>query len=29
MNIAKGKDMIAHHVNLAFYMNKEQKTLDY
>lgn len=29
MNIAKGKDMIAHHVNLAFYINSRMKNLDY
>lgn len=28
MNIAKGKDMLAHHVNLAFHINQQQKKLD-
>ena len=29
MNIAKGKDMLAHHINLAFYINNQMKNLDY
>lgn len=29
MNIAKGKDMLAHHINLAFYINNQMKSLDY
>lgn len=29
MNIAKGKDMLTHHINLAFYINNQMKSLDY
>ena len=29
MNIAKGKDMLTHHINLAFYINGLTKNLDY
>lgn len=29
MNIAKGKDMLTHHINLAFYINGQMKNLDY
>lgn len=29
MNIAKGKDMLAHHVNLAFHINAQMKKLDH
>lgn len=28
MNIAKGKDMLTHHINLAFYINNQMKNLD-
>ena len=29
MNIAKGKDVLAHHINLAFYVNSLMKNIDY
>jgi hypothetical protein len=29
MNIAKGKDVLTHHINLAFYINNKMKELDY
>lgn len=29
MNIAKGKDVLTHHINLAFYINNQMKELDY
>ena len=29
MNIAKGKDVLTHHINLAFYINNQMKTIDY
>lgn len=29
MNIAKGKDVLAHHINLAFYINGLMKGIDY
>jgi hypothetical protein len=29
MNIAKGKDMLTHHINLAFHINSQMKSLDY
>lgn len=30
MNIAKGKDVLAHHINLAFYINSSiLKNIDY
>ena len=29
MNIAKGKDMLTHHINLAYYINNQTKNLDY
>ena len=29
MNIAKGKDMLTHHINLAFYINGKNKNLDH
>ncbi len=29
MDIAKGKDILAHHINLAFYINGQMKNIDY
>lgn len=29
MNIAKGKDVLTHHINLAFHINNQMKQLDY
>jgi len=29
MNIAKGKDVLAHHINLAFHINGMMKSIDY
>ena len=29
MNIAKGKDVLAYHINLAFYINGLMKSIDY
>ncbi len=29
MNIAKGKDVLTHHINLAFYIDNQKKNLDY
>lgn len=29
MNIAKGKDVLTHHINLAFHVNTQMKNLDY
>ena len=29
MNIAKGKDVLTHHINLAFHINNKMKDLDY
>ena len=29
MNIAKGKDVLTHHINLAFYINNKMKELDF
>lgn len=29
MNIAKGKDVLTHHINLAFHINNKMKELDY
>ena len=29
MNIAKGKDVLTHHINLAYYVNTQMKNLDY
>jgi hypothetical protein len=29
MNIAKGKDVLTHHINLAFHINNNMKNLDY
>ena len=29
MNIAKGKDVLTHHINLAFHVNNKMKDLDY
>lgn len=29
MNIAKGKEMITHHINLASHINTQMKNLDY
>ena len=29
MYIAKGKDVLTHHINLAFYINNKMKDLDY
>lgn len=29
MNIAKGKDVLTHHINLAFYINNQMKAIDY
>lgn len=29
MDIAKGKDILTHHINLAFYINNQMKNIDY
>jgi hypothetical protein len=29
MNIAKGKDVLTHHINMAFYIDNQKKNLDY
>ena len=29
MNIAKGKDVLTHHINLAFHINNKMKEMDY
>ncbi len=29
MNIAKGKDVLTYHINLAFHVNNKMKELDY
>lgn len=29
MNIAKGKDAVTNHINLAFHINNQMKALDY
>jgi vacuolar protein sorting-associated protein 33A len=29
MNIAKGKDVLTHHINLAFYINNQMKAIDH
>jgi hypothetical protein len=29
MNIAKGKDVLTYHINLAFHINNKMKDLDY
>lgn len=29
MNIAKGKDALTSHINLAFYINQQMKDIDY
>lgn len=29
MNIAKGKDVLTHHINLAYHINQKMKDLDY
>lgn len=29
MNIAKGKDLLTNHINLAFHINNQMKSLDY
>jgi hypothetical protein len=29
MNIAKGKDVLTNHINMAFYIDNKKKELDY